>query len=126
VDAAELEKLLLLMWFSWGSNMLLLKKVGMQPKPAILLKRGMSKTTEERLMAAEYITASWNQNVILCERILQSWTASIPAIPLSVKASCDRPHSLSIMAGPVTAQALQSTFRPRHCSDWSGNRLFND
>ena len=48
-------------------NFSLLKKIGSQPKP-VLLKRGMSATIEEWLMAAEYILAAGNPNVILCER----------------------------------------------------------
>lgn len=48
-------------------NFSLLKKVGAQPKP-VLLKRGMSATIEEWLMAAEYLLAAGNPNVILCER----------------------------------------------------------
>lgn len=48
-------------------NFSLLKKAGRINKP-VLLKRGMSATLEEFLMAAEYILAEGNQNVILCER----------------------------------------------------------
>jgi 3-deoxy-7-phosphoheptulonate synthase len=48
-------------------NFSLLKKIGAQSKP-VLLKRGMSATIEEWLMAAEYILAAGNPNVILCER----------------------------------------------------------
>lgn len=53
-------------------NFSLLKKVGAQPKP-VLLKRGMSATIEEWLMAAEYIMAAGNQNVILCERGIRTF-----------------------------------------------------
>jgi 3-deoxy-7-phosphoheptulonate synthase len=48
-------------------NFSLLKRVGRSSKP-VLLKRGMSATLEELLMAAEYILAEGNYNVILCER----------------------------------------------------------
>lgn len=48
-------------------NFSLLKKAGRCKKP-VLLKRGMSATLEEFLMAAEYILAEGNPNVILCER----------------------------------------------------------
>lgn len=48
-------------------NFSLLKKVGAQDKP-VLLKRGMSATIDEWLMAAEYVLAAGNPNVILCER----------------------------------------------------------
>ena len=53
-------------------NFSLLKKVGAQDKP-VLLKRGMSATIEEWLMAAEYIMAAGNPNVILCERGIRSF-----------------------------------------------------
>ncbi|MBD2336079.1 3-deoxy-7-phosphoheptulonate synthase [Calothrix sp. FACHB-156] len=53
-------------------NFSLLKKAGATGKP-ILLKRGLSATIEEWLMAAEYILASGNPNVILCERGIRSF-----------------------------------------------------
>ncbi|MEB3882170.1 3-deoxy-7-phosphoheptulonate synthase [Lyngbya sp. CCY1209] len=53
-------------------NFSLLKKVGAQDKP-VLLKRGMSATIEEWLMAAEYILAAGNPNVILCERGIRTF-----------------------------------------------------
>ncbi len=53
-------------------NFSLLKKVGAQPKP-VFLKRGMSATIEEWLMAAEYVLAAGNSNVILCERGIRSF-----------------------------------------------------
>ncbi|MGK7878394.1 MAG: 3-deoxy-7-phosphoheptulonate synthase [Xenococcaceae cyanobacterium] len=53
-------------------NFSLLKKVGAQDKP-VLLKRGMSATINEWLMAAEYILAAGNSNVILCERGIRTF-----------------------------------------------------
>ncbi|MBW4489723.1 MAG: 3-deoxy-7-phosphoheptulonate synthase [Trichocoleus desertorum ATA4-8-CV12] len=53
-------------------NFSLLKKVGAQDKP-VLLKRGMSATIEEWLMAAEYVLAAGNPNVILCERGIRTF-----------------------------------------------------
>ena len=53
-------------------NFSLLKKVGAQSKP-VLLKRGMAATIEEWLMAAEYILAAGNPNVILCERGIRTF-----------------------------------------------------
>ncbi len=72
MDAEDLEKLaevadIIQIGARNMQNFSLLKKVGAQDKP-ILLKRGMSATIEEWLMAAEYILAGGNQNVILCER----------------------------------------------------------
>ncbi len=55
-------------------NFSLLKKVGAQDKP-VLLKRGMAATIDEWLMAAEYILAAGNPNVILCERGIRTFDA---------------------------------------------------
>ena len=67
-------------------NYSLLKKAGQQPK-AVLLKRGMSATLEELLMAAEYILNEGNRKVILCERGVRTFadhtrnTLDLSAIP---------------------------------------------
>jgi 3-deoxy-7-phosphoheptulonate synthase len=53
-------------------NFELLKYVGTLNKP-VILKRGLSATLEELVMAAEYILAGGNQNVILCERGIRSY-----------------------------------------------------
>ena len=53
-------------------NFDLLKQIGKTSK-AILLKRGLSATIEEWLMSAEYIMASGNENVILCERGIRTF-----------------------------------------------------
>ncbi|MDF5723572.1 MAG: 3-deoxy-7-phosphoheptulonate synthase [Rhizonema sp. PD37] len=55
-------------------NFSLLKKVGAQGKP-VLLKRGMAATIDEWLMAAEYLLAAGNPNVILCERGVRTFDA---------------------------------------------------
>jgi 3-deoxy-7-phosphoheptulonate synthase len=55
-------------------NFSLLKKVGAQDKP-ILLKRGMAATIDEWLLAAEYLLAAGNPNVILCERGIRTFDA---------------------------------------------------
>ncbi|MGF1514608.1 MAG: 3-deoxy-7-phosphoheptulonate synthase [Elainellaceae cyanobacterium] len=56
-------------------NFALLKKVGAQDKP-VLLKRGMSATIDEWLMASEYVLAAGNPNVILCERGIRTFDRS--------------------------------------------------
>lgn len=56
-------------------NFDLLKAVGKTDKP-ILLKRGLSATVEEWIMSAEYIMASGNPNVILCERGIRTFETS--------------------------------------------------
>lgn len=53
-------------------NFDLLKEVGKMNKP-VLLKRGLANTVKEFLMSAEYIMASGNQNVILCERGIRTF-----------------------------------------------------
>ena len=53
-------------------NFSLLKKVGATGKP-VLLKRGMSATIEEWLLAAEYILDVGNSSVILCERGIRTF-----------------------------------------------------
>jgi 3-deoxy-7-phosphoheptulonate synthase len=53
-------------------NFSLLRKAGRQPKP-ILLKRGMSATINELLMASEYVVSEGNWNVILCERGIRTF-----------------------------------------------------
>ena len=53
-------------------NFDLLKEVGKLKNP-ILLKRGLSATVKEFLMSAEYIMASGNENVILCERGIRTF-----------------------------------------------------
>ena len=54
-------------------NFSLLKRVGQTRKP-VLLKRGMSATLEEWLMAAEYVMAGGNYQVILCERGVRTFS----------------------------------------------------
>jgi len=56
-------------------NFRLLQEVGMTSKP-ILLKRGLAATVEEWLMAAEYIMAEGNSNIILCERGIRTYETS--------------------------------------------------
>jgi 3-deoxy-7-phosphoheptulonate synthase len=53
-------------------NFTLLKELGTCQRP-VLLKRGMSATIDEHLMAAEYIMAGGNKNVILCERGIRTY-----------------------------------------------------
>ena len=72
-------------------NFDLLKKVGAGTKKPILLKRGLSATFEEWIMSAEYIMASGNPNIILCERGIRTFesytrnTLDLQAIPVVKK-----------------------------------------
>jgi 3-deoxy-7-phosphoheptulonate synthase len=54
-------------------NFSLLRRVGTATKP-VLLKRGMAATLEEWLMAAEYVMAGGNYNVVLCERGVRTFS----------------------------------------------------
>jgi 3-deoxy-7-phosphoheptulonate synthase len=54
-------------------NFSLLKSAGRSKKP-VLLKRGMSATLDEFLMAAEYVLAEGNYNVVLCERGVRTFS----------------------------------------------------
>lgn len=54
-------------------NFSLLKRVSRSPRP-VLIKRGMSATLEEWLMAAEYVMAGGNYQVILCERGVRTFS----------------------------------------------------
>ena len=73
-------------------NFDLLKQLGKTKRP-ILLKRGLNATYEEWLMSAEYIMASGNPNVILCERGVRTFesftrnTLDLQAIPVVRKKS---------------------------------------
>lgn len=73
-------------------NYSLLIKAGRINKP-ILLKRGMSATVEELLMAAEYIMSEGNKNVILCERGVRTFanhtrnTLDLSAVPFVKRTS---------------------------------------
>ena len=81
-------------------NYNLLREVGKQTKP-VLLKRGIAATIEELLLSAEYIMASGNYDVILCERGIRTFesytrnTMDISAIPVVKKLS-----HLPIVADP--------------------------
>jgi 3-deoxy-7-phosphoheptulonate synthase len=55
-----------------SQNFLLLSEVGRAHKP-VLLKRGMSTSVEELLMAAEYVAKEGNERIILCERGIKTF-----------------------------------------------------
>jgi 3-deoxy-7-phosphoheptulonate synthase len=81
-------------------NFPLLKEVGRQPKP-VLLKRGMSATLDEWLGAAEYILNEGNQNVILCERGIRTFSLhSRHTLDLSVIPSIRELSGLPVIVDP--------------------------
>ncbi len=69
------------------ANFRLLSEVGAQTRP-VLLKKGISSTVEELLLAAEYVVAAGNPRVVLCERGIRTFetttrnTLDVSAVPV--------------------------------------------
>ncbi len=85
-------------------NFNLLKEVGSYTKKPILLKRGMCATLQELLMSAEYIMASGNPNVILCERGIRTYeTAMRNTLDLGVVPVLRRLTHLPVVVDPSHA-----------------------
>jgi 3-deoxy-7-phosphoheptulonate synthase len=81
-------------------NFELLKHAGRSKLP-VLLKRGMSATLEEFLMAAEYVLCEGNYNVILCERGVRTFADHTRnTLDLSVVPAVERLSHLPIMVDP--------------------------
>jgi 3-deoxy-7-phosphoheptulonate synthase len=81
-------------------NFSLLKRVGLARKP-VLLKRGMAATLEEWLMAAEYVMAGGNKEVILCERGVRTFSDhSRNTLDLSVVPPAKALSHLPILVDP--------------------------
>jgi 3-deoxy-7-phosphoheptulonate synthase len=81
-------------------NFSLLKRAGRAKKP-VLLKRGMSATLDEFLMAAEYILSEGNYNVMLCERGVRTFSDfSRNTLDLAVVPAVKRRSHLPIMVDP--------------------------
>jgi 3-deoxy-7-phosphoheptulonate synthase len=93
-------------------NYPLLRRAGRSGKP-IFLKRGMSATIEEFLLAAEYILAEGNPNVILCERGVRGFDThtrnilDLTAIPVVKGLS-----HLPIVADPSHGTGIRSKVVP--------------
>jgi 3-deoxy-7-phosphoheptulonate synthase len=81
-------------------NFSLLKRAGRARKP-VLLKRGMSATLDEFLMAAEYLLSEGNYNVILCERGVRTFSDHTRnTLDLSVVPAVQRASHLPIVVDP--------------------------
>jgi 3-deoxy-7-phosphoheptulonate synthase len=81
-------------------NFSLLKRAGRAKKP-VLLKRGMSATLDEFLMAAEYILSEGNYNVMLCERGVRTFSDfSRNTLDLAVVPAVKRRSHLPILVDP--------------------------
>jgi 3-deoxy-7-phosphoheptulonate synthase len=93
-------------------NFSLLKRAGLSPRP-IMLKRGMSATLEEWLMAAEYIMAAGNHQVMLCERGVRTFvrhsrnTLDLSVVPVVMKES-----HLPIIIDPSHAAGVRDQVIP--------------
>jgi len=81
-------------------NFSLLKKAGRMRKP-VLLKRGMSATLEEFLMAAEYLMSEGNYQVILCERGVRTFADHTRnTLDLSIVPAVQKLSHLPIVVDP--------------------------
>lgn len=81
-------------------NFNLLSAVGETRKP-VLLKRGMSATLEEFLLAAEYIIARGNTQVILCERGIRTFEEYVRnTLPLAIVPELKRVSHLPVVVDP--------------------------
>jgi len=81
-------------------NFSLLKRAGRSQKP-VLLKRGMSATLDEFLMAAEYVMSEGNYNVILCERGVRTFSDHTRnTLDLSMIPAVQRRSHLPIVVDP--------------------------
>ncbi len=81
-------------------NFSLLKKAGRMRKP-VMLKRGMSATLEEFLMAAEYILSEGNYEVVLCERGVRTFADHTRnTLDLSIVPAVQRLSHLPIVVDP--------------------------
>ncbi|HXM56727.1 MAG TPA: N-acetylneuraminate synthase family protein, partial [Candidatus Dormibacteraeota bacterium] len=93
-------------------NYALLQEVGRSGRP-VLLKRGMSSTVEEWLLAAEYILSQGNRGVVLCERGIRTFenstrfTLDLNSVPLVRELS-----HLPIVVDPSQGTGRWSLVRP--------------
>jgi 3-deoxy-7-phosphoheptulonate synthase len=84
-------------------NFNLLSEVGQTDRP-VLLKRGMSATVSDLLMSAEYVLASGNKRVILCERGIKSFDPSTRnLLDLAIVPNVKRESHLPIIVDPSHA-----------------------
>jgi 3-deoxy-7-phosphoheptulonate synthase len=81
-------------------NFTLLHEVGLARKP-VMLKRGLSATINELLMAAEYILSAGNDQVVLCERGIRTYeTETRNTLDLSAIAAIHHLSHLPVIADP--------------------------
>jgi 3-deoxy-7-phosphoheptulonate synthase len=93
-------------------NFSLLKRAGRAQKP-VLLKRGMSATLDEFLMAAEYIMSEGNYQVILCERGVRTFSDHTRnTLDLSVIPAVQRVSHLPMTVDPSHGTGRRSKVLP--------------
>lgn len=93
-------------------NFPLLRELGKVNKP-VLLKRGLSATIEEWLLAAEYIMAAGNEKVILCERGIRSFdTYTRNTFDINAVAAVKVLSHLPLIADPSHGTGRRELVRP--------------
>jgi 3-deoxy-7-phosphoheptulonate synthase len=93
-------------------NFSLLKKAGRLRKP-VLIKRGMSATLEELLMAAEYVMSEGNYEVILCERGVRTFSDHARnTLDLSIVPALQRVSHLPILVDPSHGTGRRDSVLP--------------
>lgn len=94
------------------ANFLLLQAVGKCKKP-VILKRGMSATLDEFLLAGEYILSQGNPNVILCERGIRTFeTHTRFTLSLSIVPELKRLTHLPIIVDPSHGTGVRALVSP--------------
>lgn len=89
-------------------NFRLLSEAGAQPKP-VLLKRGISSSIEELLLAAEYVASAGNSRVVLCERGIRTFeTATRNTFDVSAVPVLKQETHLPVIVDPSHAAGARS------------------
>jgi 3-deoxy-7-phosphoheptulonate synthase len=95
-----------------SQNFLLLSEVGRAEKP-VLLKRGLSSSVEELLMAAEYVAKEGNDRIILCERGIKTFeTATRFTLDLGAVAVLKHETHLPVIVDPSHAAGRRDLVLP--------------
>ncbi len=93
-------------------NFALLKRAGRLRKP-VLIKRGISATLEEFLMAAEYVMSEGNYDVILCERGVRTFSDHARnTLDLSIVPALQRASHLPILVDPSHGTGRRDSVLP--------------
>jgi 3-deoxy-7-phosphoheptulonate synthase len=93
-------------------NFGLLREVGQTKKP-VMLKRGLSATVEEWLMAAEYVAQRGNSEIILCERGIRTFeTATRNTLDLGGMVVAQEESHLPVIADPSHAMGVRELVAP--------------